>query len=186
MTAIAESKKALRRTVRQAIRSLSPNDIAKASEALAERLIAHPRFVAAPRVLLFSSLPDEPQTTTLLQRFADKKQLFLPVVVSDTALEPRAYTRAESLRIGRYGILEPTGAPLTSMDAADLIVVPGVAFDHQGYRLGRGKGYYDRLLSDPAFASAYKLGYCFEVQKVARVPHDAWDCRMDEVLSGTA
>jgi len=176
------SKQALRKTVRQALKQMTAEALAQESEALAGHLSAHPRFVAAKRILLFYALPDEPQTAGLLDAFYLQKQLFLPVVIGDFSLEVRAYQGRESLRVGRYGILEPTGDVLTAMDATDLIVVPGVAFDPQGYRLGRGKGYYDRLLSQPAFATAYKLGYCFNVQKVAAVPHEAWDVRMDNVL----
>ena len=63
----------------------------------------------------------------------------------------------------------------------ELVVVPGMAFDKQGHRLGRGKGYYDRLL--PKLTNAYKLGVCFPYQYIEEVPTDEHDIRMDEVLT---
>lgn len=74
-----------------------------------------------------------------------EKQILLPVVTGDD-LELRVYTGPGDLATGAYGIEEPTGALFTDYDAIDFIVVPGVAFDRNGNRLGRGKGYYDRLL----------------------------------------
>jgi 5-formyltetrahydrofolate cyclo-ligase len=76
--------------------------------------------------------------------------------------------------------MEPVGQPFNDYDQVELAVVPGVAFDAEGHRLGRGRGYYDRFL--PLLPHAYKLGLCFDFQKVEHVPTDANDIRMDEVL----
>ena len=79
------------------------------------------------------------------------------------------------------GIEEPTGTLFTDYAAIDFIAVPGVAFDRNGNRLGRGKGYYDRLL--PRIPSAYKAGICFPFQLVEEVPAEPFDIRMDEVIT---
>lgn len=152
---------------------------------MATRLECHPRFTAARRVLLFCSLPDEPNTLPVLERWGERKQLFLPVVVGDD-LEVRAYSGTASLRRGAFNILEPTGELFdesrSALTADDLIVVPGVAFTPDGRRLGRGRGYYDRLLSRPAFAKAYTLGYAFSFQIVESLPVEPHDIRLNEVL----
>lgn len=193
---ILDEKKALRARIKSHLRSLRQEDktnrLQQASQALAAHLECHPRFIEARRVLLFCSLPDEPDTLPLLERWGEKtqlgrasKQLYLPVVVGDD-LEVRAYYGTASLRRGAFNILEPTGELFDEahdpMTEHDLIVVPGVAFTADGYRLGRGRGYYDRLLSRPAFAHAYTLGYAFPFQIVESLPVEPHDVKLCEVL----
>lgn len=102
------------------------------------------------------------------------------MVVGDE-LELRLYTGPADLSIGSYGIAEPTGELFTDYAAIDLAVIPGVAFDAVGHRLGRGKGYYDRLLPH---IGATKIGICFPFQWVEEVPAEPFDICMDEVISG--
>ena len=143
-------------------------------------LEAHPAFRAAQTVLLYHSLPDEVDTHAFIARWSGVKQVLLPVVAGDGLLL-RQCSNATELALGRYGIAEPVGADFTDYAAIDLAVVPGVAFDRQGNRLGRGKGYYDRLL--PGLTRAYKIGICFPYQLVNTVPADAHDIRMDEIIT---
>ena len=94
-------------------------------------------------------------------------------------LELRKYTGKENLTKGNFHIEEPTGEPISEWDTIDLAFIPGVSFDRQGNRLGRGKGYYDRLLHK---ASLYKIGICFHFQlRETPLPADALDIPMDEV-----
>lgn len=130
--------------------------------------------------MLYHSLKDEVDTHAFIRKWSREKRILLPVVVGDD-LELRLYTGPEDLTVGAYGIEEPTGALFTDYAAIDLIVVPGVAFDRDGNRLGRGKGYYDRLL--PRIPSAYKIGICFPFQVVDEVPAEPFDIRMDEIIS---
>ena len=83
-----------------------------------------------------------------------------------------------------YNILEPK-TDLEKLDAEHLpvhtvLLVPGLAFSRSGARLGRGKGYYDRLL--PLLTNAYKLGVCFDFQKLPGIPADEHDMKMDEII----
>lgn len=107
------------------------------------------------------------------------KRIILPVVTGDE-LELRVYTGPQDLAIGSYGIAEPTGAPFTDYETIDLAVIPGVAFDRYGHRLGRGKGYYDRLLPQ---IPASKVGICFPFQLIEEVPAEAFDFRMDTIIA---
>ena len=110
-------------------------------------LEAHPAFRAASTVLLYYSLKDEVENTYICTKNgAKKKRILLPVVVDDD-LELRIYTGPEDMATGSYGIEEPTGELFTDYATIDFIAVPGVAFDLKGNRLGRGKGYYDRLFT---------------------------------------
>lgn len=144
-------------------------------------LEAHPAFRAASTVLLYHSLPDEVYTHDFIARWSGRKQVLLPVVTGDD-LVLRKYTAPEDLAQGAYGIEEPTGELFTDYEAIDFIAVPGIAFDRKGNRLGRGKGYYDRLL--PRIPSAFKAGICFPFQMVEEVPSEPFDIRMDEVITG--
>ena len=166
------SKSSLRTAVKQRLRSMSPAARREESEVLWRRLIAHPAFRVATHVMLFHGLPDEPQTSEWLERILPLgKKVWLPVVVGD------------EIEVRRYGILEPTGAPLEDLSLLELIVVPGVAFDAEGHRLGRGRGYYDRFLSRLPDASVPTLGCCFACQLLPAVPVEPFDRPVSEVIS---
>lgn len=143
-------------------------------------LEAHPAFRAANTVLLYHSLADEVDTHAFIGKWSGEKRILLPVVAGDE-LELRIYTGTDDMAKGSYGIEEPTGEVFSDYAAIDFIVVPGVAFDSKGNRLGRGKGYYDRLL--PHIPSAYKAGICFPFQLVEEVPAEAFDIRMDTIIT---
>lgn len=166
------------RTARQQLDAAQLNDM---SCDIATRLERHPRFRAARTVLLFHALPDEPCTHRLLRDWHLRKTLLLPVVAGNDLLI-RHYDGPESLHEGAFRILEPSGKLFTDYAAIDLAVIPGVAFDNCGHRVGRGRGYYDRLLSHPAFSGVHKLGYCFDFQKFETVPAEPFDVPVDEVL----
>ena len=132
-------------------------------------------------IMLYSALPDEVPTQTLMAELvAQGKTVLLPRVINEKDMELRCYTGPQDLQKGAYGILEPTGERYTDYEAIDVAIVPGMAFDAEGHRLGRGKGYYDRFLSRVPYL--YKIGLCFSWQIVDRVPCDEHDMVMDEVI----
>lgn len=144
------------------------------------RLLAHPRIVEAQTVLMYCSLSDEVDTHAALDRLvAMGKTVLLPRVTGPDTMELRVYSSPDDLQIGAFHIEEPKGILWTDYAHIDVAVVPGLAFDAQGHRLGRGRGYYDRLL--PGLA-AYKIGLCFDFQRVEEVPCDVYDMPVDEVL----
>ncbi len=146
-----------------------------------ERLKANSRFSHARTLFIYSSLSDEVDTTTLLDSLAlCGKTVVLPKVVDTENMELRLYTGRQDLEVGSYGIMEPTGKLFTALHDIDVAVVPGMAFDRNGHRLGRGKGYYDRMLVQ--MPQAYKIGICFDFQLVDEVPSDCHDIIMDEVI----
>ena len=146
-----------------------------------EVLLQHPRIIDSRTILAYSALPDEVPTQALLDLLVKQgKTVILPRVISDTDMELRRYTGRHDLQLGAYCILEPTGELFTVYDTIDVAIVPGMAFDAEGYRLGRGKGYYDRFLVRVPYL--YKIGLCFSWQMVDNVPHDKHDIVMDEVI----
>ncbi len=85
------------------------------------------------------------------------------------------------MRLAAYGIADPVAEVFSRNEEIDLAIVPGVSFDRQGNRLGRGKGYYDRLL--PQLSAAYKMGICFSFQVSEALPTEEFDRPMDAVLT---
>ena len=139
------------------------------------------RFHNAKVVLLYWSMEDEVQTHEFVEKWYKQKTLLLPCVDGDD-LKLRQYTGQECMRSGeQFGIGEPTGEEYTELESVDVIVVPGVAFDKEGHRMGRGRGFYDRLLKETP--NAYKIGVAFEFQMVESVPVEPHDVMMDCVVS---
>lgn len=178
---IAEAKKALRRQVRALKAEMSDEEKRSASAEVISAFEALPEFAAAGIVLSYASMPDELGTEAFIQRWCQKKRIVLPVVIGN-GLELREYD-PEHLVAGYKGIMEPDAscAVFKPEDIA-LAMVPGMAFDSDGHRLGRGGGFYDRLL--PAL-KCNKIGVCFPCQMVEEVPVEDFDSIMDLVIYGS-
>ncbi len=176
---IAEQKNNLRELMRSRRRewelSGSPQE---ASERIRSRIEALDEFKAARSVLLYSSIPGEVPTGEWLERWYPAKRLVLPRV-SGESLDLREYGPG-SMQAGYLGIMEPSEeAGLVSPGEIDLAIVPGVAFDSSGRRLGHGGGFYDRLLP---LLDCPKVGVALEYRLVDEVPSDNHDAPVDKVI----
>lgn len=174
-----EEKKALRKIIAQRKALYSIEQRKALSAVLLKQLERHPRFVEAHTILLYYSLNDEVFTHEFVERWRKEKTLLLPVVKGEE-LELRYYTGKEDLRIGAYNIEEPVGKLFTDYSKIDVTIVPGVSFDKERNRLGRGKGYYDRLLPK---LSSYNIGICYAFQVSDQIPCEPYDRKMDAVLT---
>ncbi len=172
-----ERKKLLRKQIREEKKNQDPERLKILSSALLACLEKHPRFIASNTVLLYHSLGDEVQTHAFVEKWYREKKVLLPVVRGDI-LELRHYTGKECLEAGSFGIEEPTGENFTDYEEIELGIIPGMSFDRQGNRLGRGKGYYDKLL--PLLRS-YNIGICYQFQAREEIPSEPFDQPMDEV-----
>jgi 5-formyltetrahydrofolate cyclo-ligase len=114
------------------------------------------------------------------QLVAEGHTVLLPKVTGDETMELRRYTSRADLAEGAFHIMEPIGEPFTDYSLIDVALVPGMAFDAAGHRLGRGRGYYDRFLA--AHGGIHTIGVCFPFQRVAAVPVEEHDVVMDEVI----
>ena len=142
-----------------------------------------PMLADAKTIVAYYSLPDEVDTHRLIDDLlADGKTVYLPKVISDEEMVLCRYTGADSLREGAFGIMEPVGAPIPAEEVIDVVLVPGMAFDASGNRLGRGKGYYDRFLKTLATPRPHLIGVCFDFQKVEVVPTTSCDVKVDVVV----
>ena len=184
--AVAELKRNLRLTITRRLRELSPER--KAADSSAARALLQKQVVwrRARSVLFFASLAEELDVWPLLaEALAEGKRVALPCFTPDT----NEYTACEikrleeDIRIGQFGIREPQPwcVPLKSIEL-DLVLVPGLAFDLQGRRLGRGKGYFDRLLTAVRGAMC---GVAFEEQIEREVPTEPHDVLLNCILTPT-
>ena len=149
----------------------------KMSAAIIEKFQGSELFQQAKTVGAYIPLPDEVDITPLFQCL--EKTFYIPAF--DEAISSyRLAQWTDELKPGKFGIPEPAN-PVFAPEELDLIIVPGVAFDRTGNRIGRGGGFYDRLL--PQY-HAVRIGICFDFQCVENVPSEPHDCRMDVVVSG--
>ena len=179
-------KAALRSSMRQALAAMSDASRAHGSTEIRDRLKEKDFWKGAESVLLYAPLPGEVDVWPLMEEAVGSgKQVFLP------RFEPEAgcyaacqvVKLAEDIVIGRYRIREAAShCPAVALNRLDLALVPGVAFDSHRRRLGRGKGYYDRLLRA---VSGTKCGIAFDKQIVAEVPVEAHDILLNCILTPT-
>jgi len=161
------------------------------SQVIWKRLIALPEYENARRVIVYIDHRSEVRTRTFLADiWAAKKQVVVPYCEGDDLGLFRMEHLGE-LEPGTMGILEPQpklrqdAARAVRLEPSDLIILPGVAFDRQGGRLGQGGGYYDRLLKD-APDGVVCIGIAFECQLVEAVPCMPHDMRVDKVVTEVA
>ncbi len=174
-------KKELRQEIRARKRQFSEAQLRELSLSVLLRMLDNQHVKEADTILMYYSLPDEVFTHEVINTLVEEgKTVLLPVVLNGEDMELRLYRGAEDLKTGSFGIMEPVGKPFPCYPEIDVAIIPGMSFDNDGNRLGRGKGYYDRLLAK--IPQTYKIGMCFDFQKVEEVPTEETDIRMDEVL----
>lgn len=173
-------KKELRQLIKEKKKSFSPERASIDSEEIFSRIEKLPQFQQANIVLAYWSLPDEVITHQFVQRWAEKKNLVLPIVVGET-LELRVFNGVEKLITSNsFGIQEPKTEELVDPKVVDFAIIPGIAFDRKGNRLGRGKGFYDRFLKE---TNAFKVAVGYEFQILDEVPVSSFDVPVDMVIS---
>lgn len=171
-------KNEIRRKIKAMKSMLLESEKLSASEKAFRRLEQTAAFLMANHILMYHSLPDELSTHAFLKKWKDRKKFYLPRV-NGVNLEILPYDETR-LELGAFHIEEPTGNERINEETIELIIVPGVAYDRKGNRLGRGKGFYDRLLSS---TKATKIGIAYDFQIVENIPVEPHDVAMDIVIS---
>ena len=180
-------KKELRKIIRKRKNEHTDEELKALSEPM-ERLICHPKLKQSQTILIYYSLPDEVNTHVYIDKLISMgKNVLLPKVVDDENMIICHYRSEADLCEGAYHIMEPIGKEFADYDKIELCVVPGMSFDLQNNRLGRGKGYYDRFLGDRLSRCARNnvvlAGVCFDFQIKKSLPIDDRDIKMDLVFS---
>ena len=174
-------KAEIRKRMRELKRAVTPEEKLRRSETVMRSVEQLPEFQRARVVLLYWSMADEVQTHAFVERWYRDKTLLLPCVDGDD-LVLRQYTGPECMVAGeQFGIGEPTGEEWKDLDAVECIIVPGVAFDKQNNRMGRGRGFYDRLLKSTP--NAVKVGVAYDFQMLDTIPVEPHDVKMNRVIT---
>lgn len=179
------SKVELRRALLQRRLSLSVSEWRQKSDRIVSHLQASLLFTKSQTILAYFSFRQEPDLSPL---FLDSKRRWGLPRCTNNALSWHVWTPTELhlWQTGAYGIMEPQPiVPTLEPDEVDLILVPAIACDYQGYRLGYGGGYYDRLLSSAPWASKPTVGIVFEFAYLQHLPIDSWDKPLQGVCTET-
>ncbi|MDC1105728.1 5-formyltetrahydrofolate cyclo-ligase [Prolixibacteraceae bacterium] len=176
---LKQEKKQIRRYIKQYWGTYTPKELHEKSAIALQKLAYATAFKKAQKILLFWSLEDEVYTHDFVREFAKTKKIYLPIMQGSELVISR-YTSDENMNANNaFGVFEPSSKSTLHPEDLDLIVVPGVAFDRQGGRLGRGKGFYDRLLEN---SNAHTIGLGIDFQLMWSVPTEPHDQSLDEVI----
>ncbi len=179
------AKKELRQRLRKILAEIPPEEMSARSLRACHRLFERPEYIKAEVILVFLSLPTEVDTSPLVLRaWQDRKRVLAPKVSWNQRrmlpIEIRSLT--DDLTVSTMGIREPvTGIPFP-ISLIDLVIVPGLAFDEYGNRLGRGRGFYDRFLAHPEFGGV-ACALALEEQMTSMVPVGPLDRHVDMIAT---
>jgi len=174
-----ENKKMLREKLRLMYACMSENECASIDRLMMQRLMQEAFFCECSRVFLYASVGDEIETRKLIETlFRQGKTIALPKCEDNGIMH--FYKYEGSLAAGRYGIPEPTGTEILCPMPNDIMIVPGMAFDEKGDRLGRGGGYYDRYLEK---YRCITVGLCRNRMLQKKIPTEWNDLPVDYVIT---
>ncbi len=163
-------------------RSIPQSDRGPLALEVRARLLSLPEIRGAGTVLLFSSFGTEVPTDPIVEGLAQPGRRLLLPFLEEGRMAAAEFRPGEPMSVTDYGPREPAGRTAIDPAVIDAVVVPGLAFDREGFRLGYGGGHYDRYLIGLRFDAA-RIGICFHRQVVAHVPHGPADQRVHLVVT---
>lgn len=163
-------------------RALTADEVKHSSEKIRAMLFSLECVKNAKTICTFLSAFKEPDTIEIVRQLWEKKcRVIVPISDTETnTLSLSCIDNMDDLKKGAYGILEPSVVKTADERDIDVILVPGLAFDRHGGRMGFGKGYYDRLLET---SSAVKIGLCYDFQLFDTIPTESHDVPMDFIIT---
>ena len=178
---VSENKKELREFCKKKRHCLNPADCERLSEKIAAIITGLPEYKACSTLLLYSAINGEADLQSIIaEAVKEGKTVGLPLCDTESETMRFIETDGSNLAVGAYGIAEPGEGRVISENADSLCLVPGLAFDEKLNRLGRGKGYYDKFLSD---FDGVKIGISFDDFIFEEVPAEDNDVKMDAVVT---
>lgn len=176
----------LRKEITGRIGQIEEKEAIEKSKEIKKRLFMLEEYKNAERIVFYCSLKSEVDTGEMLAEASSRgKIIMLPRISGDRkSLEIcTVNSLSEDLEVGNWGIMEPCrkAVPLTDPVCVDLVIVPGLVFDKRGYRLGRGKGFYDRYLE--SLCGVKKIGLAFDLQVVDNIPLESHDVKLDYIIT---
>ncbi|MBC7969065.1 MAG: 5-formyltetrahydrofolate cyclo-ligase [Verrucomicrobia bacterium] len=177
-------KRALRKVLLEARQSIAPKIWQAKSHQLCDQLRSSALFTRSQTILAYFSIRQEPDLSAL---FTAKKTWGFPRCIGKSLVWQSWCPQASlPLQAGAFGILEPhPDSTVIEADQVDLLLVPAIACDERGYRLGYGGGFYDRLLAAPGWAQKATIGIVFDDAYLSQLPHDLWDQPLTAICTET-
>lgn len=164
--------------------SLSKKEVKEKSRLIAQAFTELPEFAQAKTAMFYYGIENEPETREIIEKALEMgKKVSLPV----TDFEKRTMKTIEisstnELKENKFGLVEPVGEKKVEANSLDLIVMPGVAFDREGNRIGRGKGFYDSMLRKTN-TGVILIGLCFEENLEENIPSQSHDVKMNIIVT---
>ncbi len=183
-----DKRQSIRNQIRVARRNLEPVFVKTVSAAVQREVCNLDEWHSSENVCCYLAMPVEVQTDAIIKKSrAEGKQLFVPAFL-DTLRKyvPAFFDPDDDIGLGNFNVLEPTNPKWIKAQKIDLVIVPGMAFDLHGGRIGHGGGHYDQLLAQESLRSACKVGLAFDFQIFNRLPLRAHDIQMDIVITESA
>jgi 5-formyltetrahydrofolate cyclo-ligase len=179
------TKEEIRTKALERRKAMLPREHQVKSEMIRQRLFALPQYQTAQTILYYISYDNEVATHDIIKRsLLDGKRVVVPITNTQEKTLSLSYLRRwDDLVTGAYSILEPREEyrMTAELENLDLCIIPGVAFDEAGHRIGHGMGFYDRLLRYPH--QVLKIGLAFELQIVPSIPAEEHDVSLDMILT---
>lgn len=173
----------IRKKIIQKRQALTEKQLQDFEQVILRALQAHPRYQQSQKVACYISMEGEVPTQALIQDLLRYKLCYLPVIThfEKNQMVFRQLGDLSELRANAYGVWEPSLGPEIAVQDLDLLILPLLAFDAKGHRLGRGRGFYDRYLAG-AGERPYRLGLAYDFQEVPDIQPEPWDVSVHEVL----
>ena len=174
-------KNQLKESILEKRNSLSKQEILEKSEKIEDKLFNLEHFRKSKTIMFFVSFNSEVDTRNMIKKSFQNKTVVVPKVAQHE-INPSIIIDIDNLiPAGKFGIFEPIEAMKIAYKNIDLVLVPGIAFDKTGHRIGYGFGYYDKFLKK--VPKAIKIGLCFDFQIVDKIPHEEHDVPVDFVVT---
>jgi 5-formyltetrahydrofolate cyclo-ligase len=188
---IVKPKESIRKMMREARKNMPVTDMRAFSVAAQEYILADAAWEKAESVGLYVAVRHETETDMLLENaWGTGKRVYFPYIPpkSNGIMHFLPCASYEKLSINRFGIPEPTPEryPLPEEGeewVPELMIVPGVAFDVKGHRVGSGGGYYDRFFAKPGMRDTIRIALAYSFQVLEEAPHDTWDAPMHAIAT---
>jgi 5-formyltetrahydrofolate cyclo-ligase len=182
MMEIDLKKRELREVVKTKLAAMTSLEYIEYNAAIYQCFMELYKVRRAASIMIYHSIGNEVETVSIIQRLLTMgKMVSLPVCMPSRNLVAGLVNDMNQLVTTRYGLKEPDPLKLQSPEFIDIIVVPGLAFDLCGYRLGRGAGYYDRFLR--GYPDTLKIGLAYDLQVSPRIPVESHDVRLDGLVT---
>ena len=173
-------KKQIRQSMKQKRLSLSQQTLFSYNQSIFHKVIQHPHYLSSKTIGIYVSLPTEVETRLIIEDAFKHHRVCVPRVEGETMSFYEIQSLHE-LKEGHFHVEEPINNHFISPESIDLMIVPMLAYDQECYRVGYGKGFYDRYFAQGFHG--YKLGLAYSFQKVNQIDKSPYDIPLDEIIT---